>query len=84
MILSPQAVYPSAKAAGISDASVISYGTINIDTRVKAYSKKTKLDTVITSAIITNKTIYMPTYLAVPLPYTFKNSVFLLLEIFHT
>ena len=79
MILSPQPIYPSAKAAGISDTSVISYGTINIDTRVKAYSKKTKLNTVITSAIITNKTIYMPTYLAVTLPYTFKNSVAILI-----
>jgi len=75
MILSPQPIYPSAKTAGIRDTSVVSYGTINIDTRVKAYSKKTKLNTVITSTIITNKTVYMPSFVATPLEYVLKNAV---------
>lgn len=79
MILSPQPIYPSAKAAGISNTSVISYGTINIDTRVKSYSKKTKLNTVISSVIITNKTIYMPSFVATPFQYTFKNAVAILI-----
>jgi hypothetical protein len=75
MILSPQPIYPSAKAAGISDTSVISYGTINIDTRVKAYSKKTKSNTAISSTIITNKIVYMPGFTAIPLEYVLKNAV---------
>ena len=60
MILSPPPIYPSAKSAGIKNTSVISYGTINIDTRVKAYSQKTKSNTVINSVIITSNIVYMP------------------------
>lgn len=78
MILSPQPVYPSAKTAGISDTSVISYGTINIDTRVKAYSKKTKLNTVISSTIITNKIVYMPSYFATATEYVLPKPVAIL------
>jgi hypothetical protein len=63
MILSPPPIYPSARSAGIKNTSVISYGTINIDTRVKAYSQKTKRKTVISSTIITSNIVYMPSNL---------------------
>jgi hypothetical protein len=79
MILFPPSTYPSAKAAGISDTSIISYGTINIDTHVKNYSKKTKLNTVIASTVVTSNTLYMPSNVAVPLPYYFKKAVAILI-----
>jgi len=78
MILSPQPIYPSAQKAGIRDSSIISYGTINIDTRVKAYSKKTKSNTVINSAIITSKIIYMPSPFATALEYPMPRLVAIL------
>jgi hypothetical protein len=75
MISSPQPAYPSAKKAGISDTSVISYGTINIDTRVKVYSKKAKKDTLINSVVITSKILYMPSPLATALEYTMTKPI---------
>ena len=82
MILSPQPIYPSAQNAGIKDTSVISYGTINIDTRIKQYSKKTKSNTVINSTIIPTNILYMPssgilgpTLGVNALKYTFKQKI---------
>jgi hypothetical protein len=75
MILSPQPIYPSARQAGISNTSVISYGTINIDTRVKEYSKKTKSNTAINSIIITSKILYMPSPFVNAVEYAMPRSI---------
>lgn len=75
MILSPQPIYPSAASAGITETSVISYGTINIDTRVKAYSKQSKSNTVITSTVITDTILYMPSPFATALEYAVKKKI---------
>jgi len=78
MILSPQPIYPSAKSAGISGTSVISYGTINIDTRIKEYSKKTKANTVINSVIVTNYKVYMPSPFGLPYIQVLRGKVAIL------